>query len=100
MHLGSIAEPERCSAAFELRRIAREVTIFLNTRPHVVPAEEITFDAVVKLAYPTPPPGPAVEYEVSYRNGPPENPKGGLLEGHKVWVRDGMSFNVTATDES
>lgn len=99
-HLGSVAEPGQCAVSFELRRIVRVVTIFVNTRPHVLPAGEITFDAVVKLAYPTPPPGQAIEYEVGYRNGPPENPKGTLLEGHKVWVRDGMSFNVTATDKS
>jgi hypothetical protein len=99
-HLGSVAEPGQCAVSFELRRIVRVATIFVNTRPHVVPAGEITFDAVVKLAFPVPPPGQAIEYEVSYRNGPPENPKGTLLQGHQVWVREGTSFVVTATDKS
>ena len=99
-HLGSVAEPGQCAVSFELRRIVRVLTIFVNTRPHVVPAGEITFDAVVKLAFPVAPPGQAIEYEVGYRNGPPENPKGTLLQGHKVWVREGMSFSVTATDKS
>lgn len=99
-HIGSLAERGDCSVELELERRVRQVEIFVNTRPHVVTAAEISFDTVVKLAYPTPPPGQRIEYDVTYRHGPPEHPKGTLLEGHSVRIRNGMTFNVTATDKS
>ena len=62
-------------------------------------APTITFEALVKLAYPTPP-GPNFEYTISYRNGPEQNPQGLLYAGQSALVKNGMSFNVGATDKS
>jgi hypothetical protein len=54
----------------------------------------------VKLAFPTPPPGESIVYTVTYRKGEGHKPEGTLTEGERVKVKDGMIFNVTATDKS
>jgi hypothetical protein len=78
----------------------RTYTIYVNGQKKVVTTKTMTFDAVVKLAYPTPPTGQNIMYTVSYEDGPPSNPQGALLEGETVKIKDGMIFNVTPTDKS
>ena len=77
----------------------KDYEILVNTRPHNVEGPGITFEGLVKLAYPTPP-GPNFEYTVSYRHGPEENPQGALYPGQSAFVKNGMSFIVGATDKS
>jgi hypothetical protein len=77
----------------------RTVDVVVNARPHEVATGEIAFETVVGLAFPTPP-GPNVEYTVTFRQGSPNRPKGSLLPGTTVKVHEGMIFNVTATDKS
>lgn len=76
-----------------------QVTIIVNTRAHEWDKERITFEEVVKIAYPTPP-GQDTVYTVSYTNGPKENSSGTLVKGESVKVKDGMIFSVTATNKS
>ncbi len=75
-------------------------TIYVNGQKKVVSTKTVTFDRIVKLAYPTPPTGDNILYTISYEDGPPANPQGSLQEGGRVKVRNGMIFNVTATDKS
>jgi hypothetical protein len=77
----------------------KTVTIYVNTRPHEVAKEEISFEEVVKLAYPTTPPGANIGYTVTYQRGH-GNKDGDLVAGQTVKVKDGMIFDVTATDLS
>jgi hypothetical protein len=60
----------------------------------------LSFEEVVKLAYPVPPTGTCIEFTVTYRDGPPKNPKGTLTAGHSVKIKNKMKFDVTATDRS
>jgi hypothetical protein len=60
----------------------------------------VSFNEIVKLAFPTPPTGANILYTVSYEDGPRVNPQGSLKEGQSVVVKNGMIFNVTATDKS
>ena len=78
----------------------QSVNIIVNGRPHRVQAREISFENVVALAFETPPSGPTVVITVTYRDGPPENPSGTLVAGKTVQIRNGMKFNVSATDKS
>lgn len=78
----------------------QQVTIIVNAREKVWTEREISFDQVVKLAFPTPPPGANIVYTVTYRRGQGRKPEGTLTEGELVKVKDGMIFNVTATDKS
>ena len=75
------------------------VTIYVNTTPHMVEKDEISFEAVVTLAYPTPPPGGNIGFTVLYQRGHGSK-DGTLVAGQTVKVKDGMIFDVTPTDLS
>lgn len=76
------------------------VTIVVNAREKVWTEKEISFAQVVGLAFPNPPPGENIVYTVTYRKGEGHKPEGTLTDGESVRVKDGMIFNVTATDKS
>jgi hypothetical protein len=78
----------------------KTLTIMVNGRPKEWDEKEITFDQVAALAYPEPPNGGNVEYSIGYRRGEGNKPEGTLSEGGSVKVKDGMIFDVTATDLS
>ena len=77
----------------------KKFTIIVNGQKKVVTTKTVTFDEIVKLGFPTPT-GTNILYTVSYEDGPPANPQGSLKEGGTVKVKNGMIFNVTATDRS
>jgi hypothetical protein len=77
----------------------KTVTIYVNTRPYTVEKDEISFEEVTKLAYPTTPPGGNIGYTVMYQRAQ-GNKDGTLVAGQTVKVKDGMIFDVTATDLS
>jgi len=97
-HVGSLPATGTCHTTLDGHR--REVRIVVNARPREVSAGDVTFDQVVALAFETPPPGANLEFTVTYRHGEPAQPKGSLLAGKSVRVREGMVFVVTATDKS
>jgi hypothetical protein len=78
----------------------KDVTILVNGEPHEETELRISFESVVKIAYPVAPGGACIEYTVTYRNGPPANPKGSLTAGHSVKIQNRMIFDVTPTDRS
>ncbi|HVV67146.1 MAG TPA: multiubiquitin domain-containing protein [Candidatus Saccharimonadales bacterium] len=75
-------------------------TIKVNGRKHEWPNQKISFEEVVNLAFPNPPTGQDVKYEVTYRHGDHKKPQGTLEAGERVKVVDGMIFDVTPTDLS
>ncbi len=77
----------------------KEITIIVNTRPTPWPKGQISFDEVVKIAFPTPP-GPEPVYTVSYTRGSDKKPNGTLVEGGSVEVVKDMVFSVTFTNKS
>ena len=78
----------------------RKITIYVNTKPKSVDAEEITYEEVVKLAFPELPYGKNTKTTVTYRRGPRGNLEGTLKPGESIKIREGMIFSVTATDRS
>ena len=79
----------------------KQVTVIVNAQPHTVTAKELSFSDVVNLAYDnSPPQGENWVFTVTYRKGHSDKPEGTLVEGQSVKVKDGMVFNVTATDKS
>jgi Multiubiquitin len=77
------------------------VAIIVNGRQKTVPKnEDITFDAVVALAFPNPPAGDGVQFTVQYTRGDGKKPSGTLVEGQSVKVKNGMEFDVTSTNRS
>jgi hypothetical protein len=80
---------------------AKEFHIIVNTRPTEVSQRVLSFNDLVKLAFGDhPPTGPKVLITITYRNGPRQNPEGTLDKGNAVTIRNGMIFNVDATDRS
>lgn len=78
----------------------QEVTIIVNGRKKTVPKkEELTFDEVVTLAF-GPPNYDTSIYTVTYQKGEDHKPKGSLVQGQSVKVKDGMIFDVIRTDKS
>lgn len=77
----------------------RTIRIIVNGEQKEVPSETMTYDEVVKLAYPTPP-GPDTVFTVTYRNAEQQK-EGSLVQGQSVRVKeDGTIFNVKATSKS
>jgi hypothetical protein len=77
-----------------------EHVIIVNARRKTVQGRKISFEKVVKLAFPDGPPTNETVYTVAYSNGPPRNPEGKMVPGQTVWIRDGMVFDVTETSRS
>ena len=67
----------------------RKFTIIVNGQKKVVTTKTVTFDEIVKLAFPTPPQGANILYTVSYEDGPRINPQGSMKEGQSVKVKNG-----------
>lgn len=81
--------------------MAEDFKIFVNGKEKKdIRTPELSFDDLVKLAFPTPPAGTRVIFTIIYRDGPSANPEGSLVPGESVKIKNGMIFDVTATTES
>ncbi len=78
----------------------RTFTIIVNGRKKEVATKELSYADIINLAYDNnPPTGPNIVITVTFKRG--ENDKQGtLLPGDSIKIKDGMIFNVTATDKS
>lgn len=83
-----------------IRTLRALTTIIVNAERKEVEGRRISFEALVKLAFETPPSGENILITIDYGNGPPANPKGSLKPGETVKIKDRMVFDVTATDRS
>ena len=79
---------------------AKLVSITVNARRKSVPKGEISFEAVVELAFPSLPSSDLTVYTVDYRKGEGDRQSGSLTIGHSVRVKEDMIFNVVPTDKS
>ena len=77
-----------------------KITLIVNGRPKLWVEKEITFEQVIVLSFGTYDPNPNKVYTVTYDKGPHQNPEGGIVKDGKVFVKDKMIFNATATDRS
>jgi len=74
--------------------------IIVNGRKKEVAAKKLTFEEIVNLAYENnPPSGPNVVITVTFSKGD-DGKQGTLLPGDCLKIKNGMIFNVTATDKS
>lgn len=81
-------------------RCDKKITIIVNGREKTVEKRKLTFDQLVALAFADPPTGEFICFTITYRRGNGNRPEGTLAEGETVKLKDGMIFNVTATDKS
>lgn len=81
---------------------ARHTTfvIVVNAEQHTVESEIVSYEQVVKIAYPTPP-SPDTRYTVTYRKAEEPNHEGSIAPGQSVEVKkEGTIFNVKTTGKS
>ena len=78
----------------------KTVTIVVNGRAKAVPKDELTYEDLVRLAFENPPTGQDVQFTVQYTRGQGSKPAGVLVEGGSVKAKEGMEFDVTATNRS
>ena len=71
----------------------KDFNIVVNGRPRTVETQVLTFDDVVKLAFPTPPEGDII-YTVVFHNADQDPSNGTLVAGKTVTIRNGTSFDV------
>jgi hypothetical protein len=75
-------------------------TITVNTKDHQV-GHEVSFDQIVKLAFPNPTPGQNIGYTILFKKVDSSNKPAGQMEPDEiVKVKDGSTFTVTETDKS
>ena len=96
----ALSELHAALRLFTRPRQPEVVTIIVNGRPRQVKGPKVSFDQIVALAFPTPPPGTDVQFTVQYMRGPGHKPSGTLIEGQSVKIRSGMEFDVTPTNRS
>jgi hypothetical protein len=77
-----------------------EHVIIVNARRKTVTGKKLSFERIVKLAFPEAQPSPQTVYTVAYSNGPPRNREGKMVPGQTVKIQDGMVFDVTETSRS
>lgn len=73
-------------------------TIYVNTDPVVWDRPQISYDDLVKLAFPDGPFDGNVRYSITWTK--PDGSEGAVLKGGKVKVVDEMKFDVRNTDKS
>ena len=83
---------------FVIKPIA--IRVIVNARPREVHKRMLSYWEVVKLAFPEAVAAPNTVYSITYARGAYQNPEGSIVDGQKVWVKDGMTFYVTVTDKS
>jgi hypothetical protein len=77
------------------RRAKRGVEIFVNTKPHRWERPKISYEEVVKLAFPD---SGEIRYNVMWTK--PDGQEGALRAGQSVSVVNEMTFDVRNTDKS
>lgn len=78
----------------------KPVTIIVNGRPKQWNERRITYEQVVKLAFPNYIEDEAIVYTVTYTNGPKQNEESSMVKGDIVFIKNQMIFNVTPTNRS
>lgn len=78
----------------------KTTTIVVNGRAREVAAKELTFEEIVRLAFPDAVFNEVTVYTVTFKRGQGEKPEGTLVQGESVKVKEGMLINVARTDKS
>jgi hypothetical protein len=83
---------------FHSAPVHHEVTIYVNTDPFEWTRRKISYDEVIKLAFPNGPFGGDIRYSVMWTK--PDGEEGALRSGQSVKVVNKMAFDVANPDKS
>ncbi len=76
------------------------INIIVNAEKKPWDEKDISYEQVVHLAFPNPPPGIVITYTVEYERAEGQKHEGSLVKGQSVHVKEGMIFSVTETGRS
>lgn len=76
----------------------KQYTIVINGREKIITTKAVSFEEIVGLS--GLPSGQNTVFTVTYRRAPGQKHEGTMVPGETVEVKDGMIFNVTATNKS
>jgi hypothetical protein len=76
------------------------VVIIVNGRQRNWDERTISYEQVARLAFENYVENDSTIYTVTYTDGPGQNQEGSIVKGDKVYVKNEMKFNVTATNRS
>jgi CRISPR/Cas system endoribonuclease Cas6 (RAMP superfamily) len=76
----------------------KEVIIIVNGAPKECPKDDISYEEVVKMAFPNY--SQQKVYSVTYKRGMGNKPEGILPPDGTVKIKEGMIFNVSETTQS
>ena len=76
----------------------KTVTVVVNGRPREVTDKTVSYEEIVRRAFPDDPSNQDIDFTVAYAN--PHGKDGELVSGQEVHVAEGMVFNVTKTNRS
>lgn len=99
MNLPKTKLKEHCMSNIENHEnIVKTLTIIINGRKREVADHKLSYQQLVKLAFPDDNPDTNTVYTVAYAN--PHGKDGTLVDGQDVVIKNGMSFNVSKTSRS
>ena len=75
-------------------------SIIVNGQKKILTRNEVSFDELVKMAFPDLDERKNIYFVVTYEGGTREDPEGTLGKGDLVEIKEGTVFNVTPTDNS
>lgn len=76
------------------------IVLIVNGRLKNWAERKITYEQIAKLAFDNYVENETTVYTATYTNGPKQNEEGSMVKGDKVFVKNQMVFNVTATNRS
>ena len=85
---------------FVSRKHEQTITIIVNGQPKPYNEDKVSYEQIVRIAFPNPAPGTERGYTVSYTDGPHQNVEGVMSLHSVVFVKHNMKFNVTPTHKS
>jgi hypothetical protein len=74
--------------------------IVVNAVEVVVDHDVLTFDELVKIAFPVPPAGPHPKFTITFEKAASKPHEGSLKEGQTVTVKNGTEFDVIHSNRS
>lgn len=89
---------EEICMSIEQQGQSKAYHIIINAREHVWHEHRITYEDVVRLAFPDQPIDPTITYAVTYSH--PHGHDGSLAPGQTTNVKERMIFNVVCTGRS
>lgn len=81
-------------------KMKKNVTIIINGREHEVEKKKLAFEEIIVFSFGEYNPNDNTAYTVTYSKGIDKKPKGQLVAGDEVMIKEGMIFNVSRTNKS